>query len=216
MGVFPVLPLYASSLGATSGMVGVYLADLRLDHSGHHADRLAGETLSLPAVLAAAGLLGMPALVLMGQVGAMWQLIILTGIVWFAGGIGLSLLSVMTGMITDPQRRGKSFGLMSLSLPLGALAGGMTVGQLIDWSGYATMFAVLGALWIVIPLSAWGLDPAKLKPGAQESDQDDNVPAEFGRGVLRVHRGDAALDHRGEYRAVGYVAVDARARLFAQ
>ena len=169
MGLFPVLPLYAADLGATSGVVGVYLAltyasiTFGTMLTGWLAKRIPYRTL-----LAGAGLLGMPALVLMGYVTAMWQLIALTGIVWFTGGIGLSLVSVLTGVITDPERRGKSFGLMSLSLPLAALAGGMTVGQLIAWQGYAAMFAALGALWVVLPLSAWRLAPVSLKPARKD------------------------------------------------
>lgn len=170
MGLFPVLPLYAADLGATSGVVGVYLAltyasiTFGTMLTGWLAKRIPYRTL-----LAGAGLLGIPALVLMGHVTAMWQLIALTGIIWFTGGIGLSLVSVLTGVITDPERRGKSFGLMSLSLPLAALAGGMTVGQLIAWQGYATMFAALGALWVVLPLSAWRLAPVSLKPARKDA-----------------------------------------------
>ena len=55
--------------------------------------------------LAGAGLLGIPALVLMGHVTAMWQLIALTGIVWFTGGIGLSLVS---GRTLPPSSMGTS------------------------------------------------------------------------------------------------------------
>ena len=162
-----MLPLYATDLGATSGG-GVTCVTYASITFGAMLTGWLAKRIPYQALLAGAGLLGIPALVLMGHVTAMWQLIALTGIVWITGGIGLSLVSVLTGVITDPERRGKSFGLMSLSLPLAALAGGMTVGQLIAWQGYATMFAALGALWVVLPLSAWRLAPVSLKPARKD------------------------------------------------
>ena len=155
MGLFPVLPLYATTLGATPGLVGIYLA---LTYASiTFGAMLAGWLIvRLPQrlVLSSAGGLGIPALVLMGHVSALWQLVVLTGIVWFTGGIALSVVSVLTGLVADRSHRGRSFSLMSMGTPLGALLGGMLVGQLIAWQGYPLMFAALGASWLLIPLAA--------------------------------------------------------------
>lgn len=163
MGLFPVLPLYASDLGASSTLIGVYLA---LTYASITFGTLTFGWLAVRfphrRILAAAGVVGIPTLILMGQVKSVWPLIVLTGVVWFIGGVGLSLASVLTGMIADKTHRGKSFSLMSLSLPLASLIGGTAVGQLITWRGYPLMFAVLGASWVFLPLIAWKLEDCTL------------------------------------------------------
>jgi MFS family permease len=163
MGLFPVLPLYATDLGASTTLVGIYLG---LTYASITFGTLVFGWLAVRFphrwILAAAGLAGMVALMLMGQVTSVWQLILLTGIVWFAGGISLSLGSVLTGMLADKTHRGKSFSLMSLSMPLGALAGGAAVSQLIAWKGYPLLFVALGTSWVTIPLAAWKLEDCTL------------------------------------------------------
>ena len=163
MGLFPVLPLYATDLGASTTLVGIYLG---LTYASITFGTLVFGWLAarIPhrRILAGAGLAGMVALILMGQVTNVWHLILLTGIVWFAGGIGLSLGNVLTGMLANKTHRGKSFSLMSLSMPLGSLAGGAVVSQIVAWKGYPLMFVVLGASWLIIPLAAWKLEDCTL------------------------------------------------------
>jgi MFS family permease len=181
MGLFPVLPLYAADLGAGPGLVGLYLA---LTYLSITLGTLAFGWLALRfphrVILAAVGLLGIPALVLMGWVTALWQLVILTGIVWFTGGVGLSMVSVLTGLITNRQGRGQMFSLMALSMPLGALAGGMVVSQLIAWQGYRGMLATLGGSWIVIPLAAWRLDNCSLADRTKSASRQGSGQGRIG------------------------------------
>jgi MFS family permease len=98
------------------------------------------------------GALGIPALALLGQATALWQVILLTAIVWFCGGVGLTLVSVFTGLHADNGHRGKSFSLTFLAFPLGAVFGGATITALVTQLGYATMFLVLAAVWTILPL----------------------------------------------------------------
>jgi MFS family permease len=155
MGLFPLLPVYASQFGATSTVVGVYLAIVYVSITagtmltGRLADRFTRKR-----TFVAAGLLGVPALVLLGQATALWQVVILTATVWFAGGVGLALVSVFTGLYADKNSRGKSFGLLALSSPLGAVIGGTVVGRLVEWQGYPLMFAVLALVWSAWPVVA--------------------------------------------------------------
>ena len=100
----------------------------------------------------ASGVLGIPALALLGQATALWQVVALTSIVWFTGGLNLALISIFTGLYADGKNRGKSFSLMALSAPLGALTGGAAIGQLVEWQGYGWMFAVLSVIWAALPL----------------------------------------------------------------
>jgi MFS family permease len=45
-----------------------------------------------------------------------------------------------------------TFGLLSLTTPLGALMGGVMVSWLLSWQGYATLFWVYGVTWLALPL----------------------------------------------------------------
>lgn len=153
MGLLPILPLYVTEFGATPTITGFYLAFTYLSITtgtlltGWLADRLGHKML-----FNGAGLLGIPALFLLGQATALWQIIILTAIIWFFAGIGLALGSVFTGLYADHKHRGKSFGLTWLAFPMATVIGGGSVGQLVMWQGYPLMFAVLAVVWSCWPL----------------------------------------------------------------
>jgi MFS family permease len=153
MGLFPVLPLYAAQLGASRTDIGVYYAVVYVASAvsvlltGWLAGRVPRRRLFL-----AGATLGIPALALMGHVTALWQLVALTAIVWFCGGVTLTLLSVFTGILADGARRGRVFSLMFLVYPLDALIGGGAVGELIARFGYTPMFYALAAIWTIQPV----------------------------------------------------------------
>jgi MFS family permease len=154
-GLLPLLPLYAARFGATPMQSGLYLAStytaiaLGTVLTGWLSGRLPLRRLSIGA-----GLAGLPALVLLGQTAALWQVIVLTAVVWFCGGIGLALVSILISLHADGGTRGRSFGLMFLARPLAGIVGGMTCGQLVVWQGYPFMFAALGLVWASWPLAA--------------------------------------------------------------
>jgi MFS family permease len=164
-GLYPILPLYASQFGATPTLVGVYFALIYASISA--GTMLAGwlvARLTRKGAFIGAGVLGVPALVLLGQATALWQVVLLTGIVWFSGGVGTALVSVFTGLHAGDKSRGKSFGMMYLASPLASVIGGITVGQLVAWQGYPLMFAVLAGVWAGWPLL--GLLVLKDKPSS--------------------------------------------------
>lgn len=153
MGLFPVLPLYAAQFGATRTEAGLYLTIIYIAITvgsfvpGWLADRVPPRLLFM-----AVGTAGIPVLVLMGQVRTFWPLVLLTAVAWFCGGVGLALLSVFTGMVADEDKRGKSFSLMALATPLGALIGGAMVSWLLARHDFTVVFWVYGATWLVMPL----------------------------------------------------------------
>jgi len=154
-GLFPILPLYAAEFGATPSMIGVYLAITYIAISlgsilaGQLSNRIPRMTL-----FTAAGLLGTPALFLLGHAQNYWTVVFLTALVWFAGGVGLSVSSVLTGLHTNSSTRGKAFGLLALASPLGALIGGLIVSFLVNTSGYRILFYVLAIEWSMYPILA--------------------------------------------------------------
>lgn len=153
MGLFPILPLYAMEFGASPAVSGLYMASTYAAILGGTlvANRLVSY-IGRKRLFVATGLVSLPAVLLLGQATALWQVILLTAIIWFAGGIGLILNNVFTGLIAGSHNRGKSFGLLQLSTPLGALVGGMMVSYLMSWRGYGWLFAVLSLVWAVWPL----------------------------------------------------------------
>jgi MFS family permease len=158
-GLFPVLPLYAAQFGATRTEVGLYLTIMYIAITlGSFVPGWLTSKMPPRWLFVAAGTLGIPCLVLMGQVWTLWQLVGLTAVVWFCGGVGLALIAVFTGMVANKDRRGKSFSLLSLTSPLGALVGGAMVAWLLSRYGYATLFWVYGAIWLALPLIGfWAL-----------------------------------------------------------
>lgn len=152
-GLLPVLPLYAAQFGATPTVVGFYLAFTYISiTAGTMLTGWLSERVAYKKLFVSAGVVGAPALALLGQATALWQVILLTSVVWFTGGLGLTLVSILTGLCAEKESRGKSFGLMFLANPLAAVTAGLAVGQMLAWQGYPLMFGILGLFWITWPV----------------------------------------------------------------
>ena len=143
-GLFPLLPIYAGKFGASPTLIGIYLA---LTYVSITVGTMLAGWLSGKAprrlMLIMAGFTGVMALALLGKAASLWQVIFLTGYVWFTGGIGLANIDVLTGLNTESTNRGKWFSRIALTNPLGAIVGSLVVGQLVDWKGYPLMFVVM-------------------------------------------------------------------------
>jgi MFS family permease len=153
MGLFPLLPLYATSLGATPTIVGIYFAII------FGANALGPVTVGwlsrrVPAkqMFVAAGVWGAVALALLSVATTLWQAIVLTSIIWFTGGVSLTLVSIFVGLQTSTANRGRSFSLLAVASPLGALFGSIVVGQIVARYGYGAAFFFLTAVWSVLPI----------------------------------------------------------------
>lgn len=153
MGLFPVLPLYAGQFEASNSMIGFYFAAMYAANA--LAPAAAGwlaARFSKRALFIAGGVMGTPVLALLAAAKTFPQLVALTSLLWFAGGLVMSVASILTGLAVDEGSRGKAFSLMAMVGPAGALAGGAAVGSLVAWQGYATMFAALAVVWTAVPL----------------------------------------------------------------
>jgi MFS family permease len=154
MGLFPVLPSYDAQFGATRTVVGIHFALMYAANVAGHmlagdAERFTGKGRIRHRRDAGNSCIG-----LLGYATALGHVIALTAIAWFCGGVGFALVGVFTGLHADRDSRGRSFVMTFLAYPLGATFGGATVGRLVAWQGYPVMFAVLGAVWAFLPLSA--------------------------------------------------------------
>lgn len=153
MGLFPLLPLYATEFGATPATIGYYFALMYVANTA--GTMLTGQfarRLTRRGAFIVVGALALPAIFLMGRVTAFWQLVLLTAVAWFSGGMNVALANVLTGLHADGKRRGASFSLMFLTMPLGSLFGGAIIGSLVDLYGFRTMFDVLTVIWLIMPL----------------------------------------------------------------
>jgi SET family sugar efflux transporter-like MFS transporter len=76
---------------------------------------------------------------------------------------------VFTGRSAGKDQRGKWFGLIGLTTPLGAVIGGSMVGWLVQMQGYPLMFGALGLVYALWPLSGLFLIRYEQAPDAAPS-----------------------------------------------
>ena len=169
-GILPLLPLIAESLGADVVVVGVYLSlsYAAIALGSFVAGWIADSTSHRRRLMLAVGAAGPPFVIATTWVTNVVELLALTAVVWFLGGMALSLASIVAGLSAGPQQRGAVLGTLALAAPLGSILGGIGVGVIADAVGYASMWTVLGLLWFLCPLVGLAVQdvttPAAVKP----------------------------------------------------
>jgi MFS family permease len=160
VGLLPLLPVYATRLGAGPVLTGYYLAFayVTLTASAMLAGWLSDVLQRRKALLIVSGVLGVPVTWLMGQVTGIYGLAILTATVWFLGGVQLTVLGILAGLFAAESERGRVFGILEMTAGLGTLLAGLTMGSIADRWGYPTLFRVTALWWILFPLSALFLE----------------------------------------------------------
>ena len=155
-GLLPLLPVYATQLGAAPAVAGYYLSFsyLALAAGTFIAGWLSDKLQRRKTLLIVSGVVIIPAIWLMGRVTNVWHLTAMTATVWFLGGMMLTLVSILTGLFAEKTERGKVFGILSLTGGLGALIGGLLTGPIADRWGYPTLFATLALFSALSPLTA--------------------------------------------------------------
>lgn len=153
MGLFPLLPVYATRFGADNTDIGVFFAVTHLANAmGPIAAGLLGHRFGFRRLFILSAALAIPAIALLGSIQSMWQLTALVSLVWFFGGFNIALVNILTGHLTTPQNRGKIFGLIALSIPFGTLLGGAGIGYIAETTGYQGLFLALAGWWGLLPL----------------------------------------------------------------
>lgn len=167
-GMLPLMPVYAIELGASPRVAGAYVAGsfLAVAAGTMLSNRMALRLGSRRRLLIAAATICIPAHVLMGQADTVATLAALNAAAWFCGGATGATVNVLTGLYAHPERRGRTFALMHLSVPVGTIVGGLSIGALADGLGYPTTFAILGLAWVLpLALSAVVLPADRLEEG---------------------------------------------------
>jgi len=185
-GIIPLLPVYASELGAKPSFVGYYLSIsyLTLTIGTFTAGWLSDRFQKRKTLLIGAGALGMPVAWLMGQVTTTWQLTILTALLWFLGGVMLTLLMTIAGLFAEEDERGKIFGILTLTEALGAILGGFTTGGIVDRWGYETLFTVLALFQGFLPLIGTFLEDSAVSQ--REEELAENAGSQLGVGFYLI------------------------------
>lgn len=164
-GLLPLLPKFASSLGAPNQDIGIYLGIAYAAiaagtlMAGWLADRIGrGRWLMVLVGLAISPLFAATSLVT-----ALWQVVALNAAVWYLAGMALAFASILAGWSAGPGERGRVLGILAVAAPLGSIIGGLGIGFLEDRVGFSTMWLVLGLLYLFCP--AMGLLIHDVPPG---------------------------------------------------
>ena len=106
-GLAPLLPVWASKLGASSSVIGYYLSFcfVLLTVGTLAAGWLSDKLQNRKKLLITAGVITIPITWLMGNAENIWQLIGLTAIRFFLAGIITTLISILTGLFSGKGER---------------------------------------------------------------------------------------------------------------
>jgi MFS family permease len=148
----PLLPLYAMDLGASQAGSGLFLAFaflcLALGNMTPGVLRKAFRHRRL--LLVASGVLMMVLTWVGGRVTSVLQLAIVTGAIWFLGGVVFSQGATLIGLAAEAKDRGTAFGILGMTNGLGSLIGGLAVGRIADRFGYGGAYEFLAVLCVLI------------------------------------------------------------------
>jgi MFS family permease len=177
-GLTPLLPVYAAQLEASPTLAGcqLSLSYLALAAGTVSAGWLSDRLRRRKALIIAGGVVGTPALWLMAQVSNIWALALASAVWYFWAGIGITLISILAGLLAEKDARGKVFGILALNSGLGSLIGGLAMGPIADRWGYQTMFLVLSLFCLLWPAIALFLKD-DVEAQAESADARADGPA---------------------------------------
>lgn len=152
--VIPLLPFYATKLGASATIVGILIAAFSIAQLasaplwGRFSDRYGRR----PALLAGL-LVSAVAYVIFAYAGTLW-LLLLSRIVQGLGGGTIGVVQAYVADASDPKDRAKSLGWLSAATSLGAVVGPAIGSALIHWGRHAP--GIASAIFcILISIFAW-------------------------------------------------------------
>jgi DHA1 family putative efflux transporter-like MFS transporter/DHA1 family purine base/nucleoside efflux pump-like MFS transporter len=130
-------------------------------------------------MLIIAGVVIVPAVWSMGMASNIWQLAVLSIIVWFLGGVEITLINTLAGLFAEEDKRGKIFGILRLTVGLGMLIGGLSSGPIVDMWGYPTMFMIVAIFCVILPVAALFLKDKVV----EKIPIDKQAPTKVGTGL---------------------------------
>jgi multidrug resistance protein len=169
--VIPLLPFYATKLGASATIVGVLIAAFSIAQLasaplwGRVSDRYGRR----PALLAGL-LVSAVAYVIFAYASTLW-LLLLSRIVQGLGGGTIGVVQAYVADASDPNDRAKSLGWLSAATSLGAVVGPAIGSALIHWGRHAP--GIASAIFcVLVSVFAWTY--------LRESKEDASASGEHG------------------------------------
>jgi MFS family permease len=146
--LIPLLPFYATKLGASPVTVGAIYATVAVcslissPFWGRLSDRIGRKGVLLAAQVAA--LIGF---ILLSVSDTLWMIFVARAIEGLGGG-GLGITQAYVTDVTAPEQRARAFGLVGATFGLGFLIGPVTAGLLVRF-GYHVPFTAAAALEVL-------------------------------------------------------------------
>jgi MFS family permease len=155
IGLFTLLPVYATRLGADPAATGAFLSSIFVAVAlgtiigGWLSDRFQKRKLTLLV----AGVLIVPLTLLMAAATTLTQLTLLTAATWFLVSIVTAIVGILAGLFAGEYERGRVFGLLGLGVGIGGAIGSFAAGPVVDRWGYQALFQAAAVGYTVVPLA---------------------------------------------------------------
>jgi MFS family permease len=170
VGLFTLLPIYATRLGADPASTGAFLSSIFMAvalgsiGAGWLADRFQKRKLTLIV----GGAWVVPLTWLTGSATTLSQLTLLVGVTWFILSMMIAMVGILAGLFAGEQERGRVFGLIGLGAGIGATIGSFAAGPIVDRWGFPVLFQAAALGYAVVPLAGLFLTDRVLPRGQPE------------------------------------------------
>lgn len=177
-----MLPVYAVQLGAEPAAIGNFLGIgiLAMPIGGVLTGWLADRFQRRKILLAAAALLNIPTIWLMGQATDLGQLTLLTGSYWFLQAIGLGMIINLAGLSAGGSERGKVFGILGVTGPVGGVIAGAVSGVIVNRWGFPALFVAVALCYVLALLIALLVEEKMVAPTESRADSGSSSPLSLG------------------------------------
>jgi MFS family permease len=181
-----LLPVYAQQLGADSSMVGFYLSStfaaiaVGLMATGWLSEKFKRRKVLLMVV----GTIVAVTLVVMSRVENITQLFAVSFVMFVAFGIQIAISNIIVGLTADQAVRGRVFGIMATTNPLGSILGGAVGGAIVERWGFSSLLIASAGFALIVPVVSLFLDDGSQKSGVDVSTKESLKPTTKPRSAL--------------------------------
>ena len=177
-----MLPVYAVRLGAEPAAIGNFLGIgiLAMPIGGVLTGWLADRFQRRKILLAAAALLNIPTIWLMGQAADLGQLTLLTGSYWFLQAIGIGMIINLAGLSAGESERGKVFGILGVTGPVGGVIAGAVSGVIVNRWGFPALFLAVALCYVLALLVVLLVEEKTGVPAETQADSGSSSPLSLG------------------------------------
>ena len=182
--IIPLLPFYATELGASASIVGVLIAAFSIAQLasaplwGRFSDRYGRRPGLLVGLLVSA-----VAYVIFAYASTLWLLLI-SRVVQGLGGGTIGVVQAYVADASDPKDRAKSLGWLSAATSLGAVVGPAIGSALIHWGRHAP--GIASAIFCVLVSVFAGVYLRESRQEMTTTGEHGLVPESSGRAVWSV------------------------------